>query len=160
MKKFLCNIVHQKFNMSHNVLMEILSRGSKVTINEKKKGTNQIKSIRRTKKMGPTINEHRNEKTYLKNWNLGALWKKSELSLVGCWKETNKEGFWQKGRDKRVRLTGFWLKVFWPPMRGASPVEWRFGCLNEWPPMRGSSPVKWGIRCLKEESVRVSDLGV
>ena len=39
-------------------------------------GTNQIESIGRTKKLGPTINEHRNEKTYLKNWNLGALWKK------------------------------------------------------------------------------------
>ena len=28
-----------------------------------KKGTNQIKSTRRTKKLGPTINEHRKEKT-------------------------------------------------------------------------------------------------
>ena len=30
-------------------------------------GKNQIKSIEREKKLGPTINEHRNEKTYLKN---------------------------------------------------------------------------------------------
>ena len=118
-------------------------------------GTNQIESIGRTKKLGPTINEHRNEKTYLKNWNLGALWKKSELLLVRCWKETNKEGFWQKGKDKRVRLTGFWLKAFWLPMKGASLVEWRFWCLNEWPPMRESSPVEWGFQCLKEESVWV-----
>ena len=29
-------------------------------------GTNQIKSIRRTKKSVPTINEHRKEKTYRK----------------------------------------------------------------------------------------------
>ena len=61
---------------------------------------------------------------------------------LGCWKETNKEGFWQKGRDKRdfdkrVRLTDFvlrergWLRVFWPQMRGASLVEWGFGCLKE-----------------------------
>ena len=88
----------------------------------------------------------------------------------GCWKEKNKEEFWQKGRDKRdfdkrVRLTGFWLRVLWPPMKGASSVEWRFGCLNEWPPMRVSSLVEWGFRCLKEESVwvfecEVSDLGV
>ena len=71
-------------------------------------GTNQIKSIGRTKKLGPTINEHRNEKTYLKNWNLGALWKKKyKLSLVGCWKETNKEGFWQKGKMDGILTEGF-----------------------------------------------------
>ena len=34
---------------------------------KQKMGTNQIKSIERTKKLGPTINEHRNEKTYLQN---------------------------------------------------------------------------------------------
>ena len=61
---------------------------------------------------------------------------------LGCWMETNNEGFWQKGRDKRdfdkrVRLTDFvlkergWLRVFWPPMRGASLVEWGFGCMKE-----------------------------
>ena len=33
---------------------------------QQKIGTNQIKSIKRTKKLGPIINEHRNEKTYLK----------------------------------------------------------------------------------------------
>ena len=153
MKKFQCNIVHQKFNMSHNVLMEFLSRGPGLELMKQKMGTNQIKSIRRTKKMGPTINEHRNEKTYLKNWNLGALWKKSELSLVGCWKETNKEGFWQRGMDKRdfdkrVRLTGFWLKVW----------------VSEWVAtderiVSGKVRVSMfkGGECL---SVRVSDLGV
>ena len=67
MKKFLCNIVHQKFNMSHNVLMEFLSRGPGLELMKQKMDTNQIKSMRRTKKMGPTINEHINKKTYLKN---------------------------------------------------------------------------------------------
>ena len=38
--------------------------------------TNQIKSIRGTKKLGPTINEHRNEKTYIKLYgkNLNFRW--------------------------------------------------------------------------------------
>ena len=114
-------------------------------------GTNQIKSIGRTKKLGPTINEHRNEKTYLKNWNLGALWKKN---INFRWWDVERRQT-RRDFDKRVRWTGFWLRVFWLPMRGASPVEWRFGCLNEWPPMRVSSLVEWGFQCLKEESVWV-----
>ena len=39
-------------------------------------GRNQIKSIRRRKKLGPTINEHRNEKTYLK---------RVSVSISGVW---------------------------------------------------------------------------
>ena len=70
-------------------------------------GTNQIKSIRRTKKLGPTINEHKNKKAYIKNWNLGALWNRFEFSLVGCWKETNKKGFWQKGKINGILTEGF-----------------------------------------------------
>ena len=53
--------------MSHNVLMEFLSRGPGLELMKQKMGPNQIKSIGRTKKMGPTINEHINKKTYLKN---------------------------------------------------------------------------------------------
>jgi len=39
-------------------------------------GTNQIKSIKRTKKSGPNINEHRKEKTYLKRVlvNVSGVW--------------------------------------------------------------------------------------
>ena len=49
--------------MSHNVLMEFLSRGPGLELMKQKMGPNQIKSIGRTKKMGPTINEHINKKT-------------------------------------------------------------------------------------------------
>ena len=117
---------------------------------KQKIGTNQIKSIGRTKKLGPTINEHRNEKTYLKNWNLGALWKKIYINFR--WWDVERRQT-RRDFDKRVRWTRFWLRVFWQPMRGASPIEWRFRCLNEWPPMRVSSLVEWGFQCLKEESV-------
>ena len=52
-------------------------------------GTNQIKSIRRTKKYGPTINEHRNEKTYLKLYgkNLNFSWWDVERRILieGLW---------------------------------------------------------------------------
>ena len=81
------------------------------------KGTrNQINNTRRTKKLSSTINEHRNEKTYLKikTWVLYVVLHKDRYLYtekiwtfaggiyisLGCWKETKKEGFWQKDRDK------------------------------------------------------------
>ena len=47
-------------------------------------GTNQIKSFRRTKKSGPTINEHRKEKTYLKrvSVSVSSVWL-SECVAIG-----------------------------------------------------------------------------
>ena len=107
MKKFQCNIVHQKFSMSHNVLMELLSRGSKVTINETKNGykpnkIHQIKSIRRTKKLGPTINEHKNEKHALKI----ETWVLYGTDLSFRWWDVERRQT-RRDFDKRVRLTGF-----------------------------------------------------
>ena len=43
-------------------------------------GTNQIKSIKRTKKSVPTINEHRKEKTYLKRVSVSV----SDVWLSKC----------------------------------------------------------------------------
>ena len=62
-------------------------------------GTNQIKSIKRTKKLGPTINEHRKEKTYLKRVSMSV----SSVWLFEC--VDTDEGFSVEGGEcLRVRL--------------------------------------------------------
>ena len=99
-------------------------------------GTNQIKSFRRTKKSGPTINEHRKEKTYLKrvSVNVSGVWL-SKCVATG-------DGFDAKGWDcLRVRV-----------FQSESVSMW------EWVIWVGFDV--WQRRVFKGESVWVTDLGV
>ena len=76
-----------------------------------KMSTNQIKSIRRTKKLGPTINEHRNEKTYLKLYgkNMHFCWLDVERRILTEGLRAVDERSVSSKVSEHLRCLGVWM---------------------------------------------------
>ena len=106
-----------------------INQTHQLTTAKQKIGTNQIKSIRRTKKLGPIINEHRNEKTYLK---------RVSVSVSGVWLSNCVaigEGFslWRRRVFEGESEWFGWVSVFeGGECLRVSVFEWLIlGCLSE-----------------------------